>query len=69
MPSLDFGGMRRAIGRGLTNPLNKMKAPRVHGYMRTCIERKAIRAMRNIGIVELGSRFAEIHWMRSGEAS
>src|SRR5215467_4563682 len=41
--------MPRAIGRGRTNPHNKTKAWRVRGFTRTCIAKRAIRAMQPIG--------------------
>jgi hypothetical protein len=47
----------------------RTKAPRVRGFMPTCIARKAIRAMQSIGMVGRASLFAESHSMPNGSAS
>jgi hypothetical protein len=64
-----YGGIRRAIGRGLTNLLRGTMATRVRGFTPTCIARKATRAMQRTGTVGLVSLFAGSRWMRNGSAS
>jgi len=68
MPSPDYGGMRRAIGRERMNPLSRTKAKMARGYTPIFTAKKAIRATRHIGIVGRGSPFAGNRWMRSGSA-
>jgi hypothetical protein len=68
-PSLDCGGMPRAIGRERTNPLSGTKDRRVRGCTPTCIAGKAIRATQPAGTVGRTSPFAGSHWMRNGSAS
>ena len=68
-PSPDYGGMGKAIGRGLTSRLSRTKDLRAVGCMPTCIAKKAIRAMRSTGMFGRGSPFAESRSMRNGSAS
>jgi len=51
-------GMRRAIGRGRTNPPRGTKALGDRGFTHTCTARKAIRTMQSIGMIGLGSQYA-----------
>lgn len=60
--------MRREIGRERTNPLSRTKAAMGLGYTPICTAKKAIRATRNIGMVEQASLLAESRSMRNGSA-
>jgi hypothetical protein len=58
-PSLDCGGMPRAIGHEPTNRLSRTKARMALGFTPTYIARKATRATQLIGMAGRTNPFAE----------